>query len=177
MGERLAAALACARALALAVVIVFAAAPPALAQMPTGQDPRFPYMGPSAAPPDGEGAVRPGSALPPGRSQACRWDLAGGWEGRGRQTDPAPNTYTTRLAVRQYGNFVVAEQASDGIVYYGVCSGDRIEFDAYSGDTYVGVQTGTISGNGRRIESTWVLYRPDYAAGYEMLTPSGRASR
>jgi len=154
----------------LALVLLLGQQGAVSAQAPLGQGPRFPYLGPSLPMPDAE-------TLPAGRVARCRWDLAGVWEGRGQQTDPTSRTYATRLVVRQYGSYLVAEQSADGISYYGVCSGDRVEFDAYTGDSYVGVQTGTVSGNGRRIESTWVLYRPDFAAGYETLTASGRAQR
>src|SRR5579884_3445364 len=153
------------------------AAAPATTAAPALGAPRFPNLGPSQPAPDTEGPARANSPLPPGRTQRCRWDLAGTWEGRGQQTDPSSNSYATRLVVQQYGNYLAAQQPNDGISYYGVCSGDRVELDAYSGDTYIGVQTGTVSGNGRRIESTWVLYRPDYAAGYETLTATGRPSR
>ena len=140
--------------------------------------PRFPSLGPSQPAPDTEGPARATSPLPPGRTQRCRWDLGGVWEGRGPQTDPTANSYATRLVVQQFGNYLAAQQPSDGITYFGVCTGDRVELDAYSGDgTYIGVQTGTVGNNGRRIESTWVLYRPDYAAGYETLTAAGRPSR
>jgi hypothetical protein len=139
--------------------------------------PRFPSIGPSQPAPDAEGPARANSPLPPGRTQRCRWDLAGIWEGRGQQTDPSSNSYATRLIVQQFGNYLAAQQPGDGITYYGVCTGDRVELDAYSGDTYIGVQTGTVGNNGRRIESTWVLYRPDYAAGYETLTATGRPTR
>src|SRR4051812_18971461 len=140
--------------------------------------PRFPSLGPSQPVPDAEGPSRATSALPAGRTQRCRWDLAGVWEGRGQQTDPTSNSYATRLTVQQFGNYLSVQQPSDGISYYGVCTGDRVELDAYGADgSYIGMQTGTVSGNGRRIESTWVLYRPDYAAGYETLTASGRPSR
>ncbi|HLI27729.1 MAG TPA: hypothetical protein VKZ60_11685 [Chloroflexota bacterium] len=88
-----------------------------------------------------------------------------------------PNTYGGRLLVHQYGNYLVIEQLGENLTYYGVCSGDRVELDAYQGDTFVGMQTGTVTANGRRIESTWVLYTPDYAAGYETLTAVGRAPR
>jgi len=158
-----------------------AGAAPAAAPAPaTGAAgaPRFPSLGPAQPLPDTEGPARANSPLPPGRTQRCRWDLAGAWEGRGQQTDPSSNSYNTRLVVQQFGNYLVAQQLSDGISYYGVCTGDRVELDAYAGDgSYIGVQTGTVSGNGRRIESTWVLYRPDYAAGYETLTATGRPSR
>jgi hypothetical protein len=154
-----------------------AATPQSSGATPAAGAPRFPGWGPAAAPPDSEGPARANSVLPPGRTARCRWDLAGVWEGRGQQTDPSSNSYNTRLVVQQYGNYLTAQQPADGITYYGVCSGDRVELDAYSGDTYVGAQTGTVSGNGRRIETTWVLYRPDYAAGYETLTASGRPSR
>lgn len=168
----------CRTLLALLTVLVLGlAVAPAHAQMPPGQGPRFPYLGPTQPFPEAESTTRTPGALPPGRTQGCHWNLAGIWEGRGRQTDPVPNTYTTRLVIRQAGSYVLAEQPADGITYYGVCSGDRLELDAYSGDTYIGVQTGTISANGRRIESTWVLYRPDYAAGYETLNAVGRTSR
>jgi hypothetical protein len=139
--------------------------------------PRFPALGPAQPAPDAEGPARANSPLPTGRTQRCRWDLAGIWEGRGQQTDPTSNSYATRLVVQQYGNYLAVQQPADGITYFGVCAGDRVELDAYSGDTYIGVQTGTVGNNGRRIESTWVLYRPDYAAGYETLTASGRPSR
>jgi hypothetical protein len=142
-----------------------------------GGAPRFPGLGPSQPAPDAEGPARATSPLPPGRTQRCRWDLAGVWEGRGQQTDPTSTSYGTRLIVQQFGNYLAAQQPSDGITYFGVCTGDRVELDAYSGDTYIGVQTGTVGNNGRRIESTWVLYRPDYAAGYETLTAAGRPSR
>jgi hypothetical protein len=154
------------------------ASAPAPAAAPAAGAPRFPSLGPSQPVPDAEGPARATSALPPGRTQRCHWDLAGVWEGRGQQTDPTSNSYATRLVVQQFGNYLAAQQPSDGISYYGVCSGDRVELDAYSGDgTYIGVQTGTVGNSGRRIESTWVLYRPDYAAGYETLTATGRPSR
>lgn len=156
--------------LLLALGVTLGPVDAATAQTPPGQGPRFPYLGPSLPLPDAEG-------LPSGRTARCRWDLAGVWEGRGQQTDPTSRTYSTRLVVRQHGSYLVAEQSADGIAYYGVCSGDRVELDAYSGDSYVGVQTGTVSGNGRRIESTWVLYRPDLAAGYETLNATGRTQR
>jgi hypothetical protein len=135
-----------------------------------GQGPRFPFVGPSAAPPDSEGAARDTSSLPPGRSARCRWDLRGVWESRGRQTDPTANSYSGTLNVRQYGNYLIVERSSDSLTYYGVCSGDRVELDAYSGDQFVGAYTGTVSANGRRAEGTWVLYSPDYRAGYETLS-------
>ena len=155
-------------------MIVLASADLALAQAPAGQGPRFPTFGPSIAPPEAEGPPRTTSTLPAGRGARCRWALGGAWESRGQQTDPSPNVYSARLVLRQYGNYLVGEQLGDGITYYGVCSGDRVELDAYNGDTYVGAQTGTVSANGRRIESTWVLYSPEYAAGYETLTAAGR---
>ncbi|HEY7059843.1 MAG TPA: hypothetical protein VII06_00080 [Chloroflexota bacterium] len=155
-----------------------ATAAPAPASAAGAGQPRFANLGPGQPAPDVEGPPRATSVMPPNRTQRCRWDLAGAWEGRGQQTDPSSNSYNTRLVVQQFGNFLVAQQPADSLAYYGVCSGDRVEFDAYSGDgTYIGVQTGTVSSNGRRIESTWVLYRPDYAAGYETLTASGRPSR
>jgi hypothetical protein len=151
---------------------------PAPAAAPALGAPRFPGLGPSQPVPDVEGPARANSPLPPGRTQRCRWDLAGVWEGRGQQTDPTSNSYATRLIVQQFGNYLAAQQPSDGISYYGACTGDRVELDAYGADgSYIGMQTGTVSGNGRRIESTWVLYRPDYAAGYETLTATGRPSR
>jgi hypothetical protein len=154
------------------------AASSAPAAAPAAGAPRFPNLGPSQPAPDAEGPARATSALPPGRTQRCRWDLGGTWEGRGQQTDPTSNSYATRLLVQQFGNYLAAQQPNDGISYYGVCAGDRVELDAYGADgSYLGVQTGTVSGNGRRIESTWVLYRPDYAAGYETLTATGRSSR
>ena len=55
------------------------------------------------------------------------------WEGRGQQTDPVANSYATRLLVQQFGNYLAAQQPSDGIAYYGVCSGDRVEFDVVPG--------------------------------------------
>ena len=150
---------------------------PSPASAPAAGAPRFPNLGPAQPAPDAEGPARATSALPPGRTQRCRWDLAGVWEGRGQQTDPTSNSYATRLVVQQFGNYLVAQHPSDGISYYGVCAGDRVELDAYGADgSYIGVQTGTVSGNGRRMESTWVLYRPDYAAGYETLTATGRPS-
>ncbi|MBX5491621.1 MAG: hypothetical protein IRZ14_10720 [Chloroflexi bacterium] len=165
--------------LLLVAVLLFVVAAPAQAeaQGTIGQGPRFPTLGPGLAPPEAEGPARPNSPLPPGRTARCRWDLRGVWESRGQQTDPVPNTYGGRLLVRQYGNYLVIEQLSENLTYYGVCSGDRVELDAYMGDTFVGMQTGTVSANGRRIESTWVLYTPDYAAGYETLTAVGRAPR
>jgi hypothetical protein len=164
-------------ALVLAATLLGGSIEMAGAQVPAGQGPRFPYIGPTVAPPDAAGPPSAASAPAPGRTARCRWDLAGTWEGRGQQTDPSSRDYSTRLTIRQFGNYLIADQSSDGVTYFGVCSGDRVELDAYSGDAYVGAQTGTVSGNGRRIESTWVLYRPDYAAGYETLTGSGRAGR
>jgi hypothetical protein len=161
----------------LALGVLLASGGLAAAQGAPGQGPRFPQLGPSAPPPDSEGPARSTSALPPGRSAPCRWDLRGVWESRGRQTEPVQNTYTARLIFHQYGNYLVVEQPADGLTYYGICSGDRIELDAYSGDTFVGAQTGTVTGNGRRIEAAWVLYTPEYAAGYETLTATGRAAR
>ena len=92
------------------------------------------------------------------------------WESSGRQTDPTANTYQAQVSFRQYGNYLTATKSGQSITYYGVCSGDRLELDAYSGDQLVGAYTGTVSGNGRRIESTWVLNSPEYSAGYETLT-------
>ncbi len=135
-----------------------------------GQGPRLPFIGPSTPPPDPEGPPRDTSTLPPGRTARCRWDLRGAWEVSGRQTDPSASTYRAQLNLRQYGNYLTADKSGQAITYYGVCSGDRVELDAYSGDQLVGAYTGTVSGNGRRIESTWVLYTPDYSAGYETLT-------
>jgi hypothetical protein len=135
-----------------------------------GQGPRFPAVGPSAAPPDSEGAPRDSSSLPAGRSARCRWDLRGVWDSRGRQTDPTANNYSGTLNVRQYGNYLIVERSGDSLTYYGVCSGDRLELDAYSGDQFVGAYTGTVSANGRRAEGTWVLYSPEYRAGYETLS-------
>lgn len=181
-------------ALALVLAQVFAVGfvPAAQAQTPSGlsaptsapapttaagPSPRFPALGPGSTLPDSEGAARPSSPLPPGRTARCRWDLRGGWDSRGQQTDPQPNTYSARVNIRQYGNYLVAEQPGDNLTYYGICTGDRVELDAYQGDSFIGMQTGTIGANGRRIESTWVLYNPDYAAGYETLTASGRSGR
>src|SRR5215211_4321790 len=162
---------------ALALLVSVAGPGDADAQSAVGQGPRFPNLGPSSQPTEAEGPARPSSPLPAGRTARCRWDLRGQWESRGQQTDPTPNSYGGRLSVRQYGNFLVVEQPAENISYYGVCSGDRVELDAYMGDSFVGMQTGTVSANGRRIESTWVLYAPDYAAGYETLTAVGRAPR
>jgi len=150
---------------------------PGLAQTAIGQGPRFPTLGPGSTPPEVEGAAQPTSPLPAGRTARCRWDRRGNWESRGQQTDPAPNTYAARLNVRQYGNYLVIEQQGQNLAYYGICSGDRVELDAYLGDQFVGMQTGTVSANGRRVETTWVLYTPDYAAGYETLTAVGRQQR
>ena len=150
---------------------------PTVAPSAAGQGPRFPTLGPGSIVPDTEGPARPNAALPPGRTARCRWDLRGVWDSRGQQTDPVPNTYAARVLIRQYGNYLVAEQPAENITYYGVCSGDRVELDAYMGDAFVGMQTGTVGANGRRIESTWVLYNPDYAAGYETMTAVGRSSR
>lgn len=138
--------------------------------LPGGQGPRSPFFGPAAAPPDSEGPPRDSSTMPPGRAARCRWDLRGAWDANGRQTDPTANTYQAQLTFRQYGNYLMAVKSNQAITYYGVCSGDRLELDAYSGDQLVGAYTGTVSGNGRRIESTWVLYSPEYSAGYETLT-------
>ena len=160
--------------LLLALGLLVSSAGTGWAQGAAGQGPRFPFLGPSAPPTDGEGPARATSPLPPGRTAPCRWDLRGAWNSRGQQTEPIANAYTARLVFRQYGNQLVGEQSADGITYYGICSGDRVELDAYSGDTFIGAQTGTVSGNGRRIESTWVLYTPEYAAGYETLTAAGR---
>jgi hypothetical protein len=137
---------------------------------PGGQGPRFPFVGPSAPPPDSEGGARDASSLPPGRTARCRWDLRGVWDSRGRQTDPTASNYSGTLNVRQYGNYLIVERSSDSLTYYGVCSGDRVELDAYNGDQFVGAYTGTVSANGRRAEGTWVLYSPDYRAGYETLS-------
>jgi hypothetical protein len=156
--------------LLLALALLIGSAGDGWAQSAAGQGPRFPFLGPTAAQQDSEGPARDASPLPPGRTARCRWDLRGTWDSRGQQTEPNSNNYSARMQFRQYGNFLTVDQPADGITYYGVCSGDRVELDAYSGSTFVGAQTGTVSGNGRRIEATWVLYAPDYAAGYETLT-------
>jgi hypothetical protein len=164
-------------ALLLAVAVLIGSAGDGWAQSAAGQGPRFPFLGPTTAPPDSDGPARDSSPLPPGRSARCRWDLRGTWDARGQQTEPSSNNYSARMQVRQYGNYLAVDQPAEGITYVGVCSGDRVELDAYSGSTFVGAQTGTVSGNGRRIEATWVLYAPDYAAGYETLTATSSPQR
>ena len=161
-------------ALLLALALLIVSAGDGWAQSPAGQGPRFPFLTPTAAPQDSEGPARDSSPLPPGRTERCRWDLRGSWDARGQQTDPSASNYSARMQVRQYGNYLAVDQPADGITYVGVCSGDRVELDAYSGSTFVGAQTGTVSGNGRRIEATWVL---NAAAGYETLTPTSSPQR
>jgi hypothetical protein len=161
----------------VALALLFCSVGDGWAQGAAGQGPRFPFLSPTGAAPDSEGPARDASPLPPGRTARCRWDLRGSWDARGQQTDPSANNYSARMQVRQYGNYLAVDQPAEGITYVGVCSGDRVELDAYSGSTFVGAQTGTVSGNGRRIEATWVLYAPDYAAGYETLTPTSSAQR
>src|SRR5919199_1815316 len=103
-----------------------------------GQGPRFPYLGPGVSPSDAEGPPRASSSLPPGRGTRCRWDLQGAWDSRGQQVDPTPRSYTAHMVFHQYGNYLMVEQTDDGLNYYGICSGDRVELDAYSADQYVG---------------------------------------
>jgi hypothetical protein len=78
---------------------------------------------------------------------------------------------------QQFGSQLIVEQPSEGLTYFGVCTGDRLELDAYSGETHVGAQVGTVSADGRRIETTWVLYRPEAAAGYGTFSAAGRSTR
>ena len=77
--------------------------------------------------------------------------------------------YVLRKSFREFIDDQCPDRAAS-LTYYGVCSGDRLELDAYSGDQFVGAYTGTVSANGRRAEGTWVLYSPEYRAGYETLS-------
>jgi hypothetical protein len=147
------------------------------AQAQAAQGPRVPFLGPSSPPTEPQGPARETSAVPSGRSARCRWDLGGTWDGSGQQTEPTSRAYSSRVVIRQFGSQLVADQSAESITYYGVCSGDRIELDAYNGETLIGALVGTMSSDGRRIEATWVLNRPEYAAGYQTLTAAGRSSR
>jgi len=181
---------------------------PALAQTPPAADqgPRFPF-GPGQAAPEAEGPPSSSAApsapgqgpfaapVPGGRARpefapapapdrgGCNYDLRGGWNVDGRQTDPWDYRYDSNIQVRQYRNWLQIEQPSDGVSYYGVCRGNQIELDVYFHGRFIGYQDGTIGGNnggggggrwwggggesGLRVRSEWSTFSPSFATGRE----------
>ncbi len=198
----------------LAAAVAAASSIPAFAQTPpsTDQGPRFSEWGPGQPPPapegpaGGEGPARapevapgPGGRAPqpflappdfePGRPAPDRWggcnyDLRGSWRILGRQTHPYPFTYQAWVHVRQYRNWLHIEQPDDNLSYYGICRGDTIELDVYSGGRFVGYEDGVVSWGGARwgpsagvprvpgsralrVRADWVSFFGDLATGTE----------
>jgi hypothetical protein len=130
-------------------------------------------------PPGGEYAPAPGS---PPRS-GCNYDLRGGWQISGRQTEPYFYPYTAWIQVRQFRQWLKIDQPEDGVSYYGICRGDRLELDVYVGDQFLGYEDGFISTGGNspwwggpatwqprrslRVQAEWVSFAGGPATGFE----------
>jgi hypothetical protein len=135
---------------------------------PVGRAPGAP--GPFLAPPT------PEYAPAPGYGGGCQHDLRGNWQIMGRQTDPYSYPYQAWIQVRQFRQWLQIDQPEDGISYYGVCRGDRIELDVYSGDRFIGYQDGNVTRDGwspwqprrgTRVSADWVSFAGGYAVGHE----------
>jgi hypothetical protein len=159
----------------------------ALAQTLPGSNegPRFGTWGPGAAPPAAEvgpsaglgapspaapGPQAPGPGVPPPWG-GCNWNLSGGWRVTGSQTTPWNYTYTARVQVYQYGNWLRIDQPEDNVSYYGRCNGNTIELDVYSGGRFTGYEYGTVQagpyGGEQRVHARWRQYTPGLTAGRE----------
>ena len=144
-----------------------------------------PAPGPYAAPPPGPEYAPPPA---PDRWGGCDYDLRGTWQITGRQTSPYSYSYSARIHVRQYRGWLQIDQPEDGLSYYGVCRGNSIQLDVYSGSQFIGYEDGTISyryegrpralacpapwcdwgwGRGARVTADWVSFVPGFASGHE----------
>jgi hypothetical protein len=103
--------------------------------------------GPMASPAPGPYAMPPTPefAPSPDRWGGCNHDLRGSWQISGRQSDPYPYSYTSWIQVRQFRNWLQIDQPEDNLSYYGVCRGDYIELDVYSGGRFVGYEDGMVN--------------------------------
>jgi hypothetical protein len=124
--------------------------------------PQFGQWGPGMAPPAPEGVqsdaqsaqgipsapapdfgVPAPSIAPPPTSYGCPYDLRGNWRNQGYMTSGGYGSYSASVHVRQYQDWIVAEQ-DDGSSYFGRCQGNSLQFDVYFNGQFIGRQSGTI---------------------------------
>jgi hypothetical protein len=103
-------------------------------------------------------------------------------------TSGGRGSYSATVHVRQYRSWIQAEQ-DDGTSYYGRCYGNRLQFDVYSGWSFVGTQNGTISSYGTswggsswnsrwsRERSRWDYSTEAAAAPYAAPAPGTSSAR
>jgi hypothetical protein len=89
----------------------------------------------------------------PTASPDCSRDVSGDWRVAGRQSSPSANDYATSVSVVQFGSWLIVRQPAENLTYYGVCRGDQLMFDVYSGRQFVGSQDGFL--DGREVRLIW----------------------
>src|SRR5262249_53570842 len=115
-------------------------APPAPSGAPG--NPAAPNVAPA---PGGAPATGGGIAQPVG--PYCPFDLRGAWMNYGRGMSGPIGPYSANVNVRQYHSWTQAQQ-DDGTSYYGQCTANRLQFDVYMGNQFIGRESGMIVGPG-----------------------------
>jgi hypothetical protein len=106
--------------------------PGGLPQIPGGGS------GPGNIAPTGPGGVTQ-LTLPPGTGVACAEDLNGAWTIVGPEA-----TGSVQATLDSASGGLFANQAADGILYQGQCSGTKVDLNVYRNNAFIGTETGTI---------------------------------